>query len=276
MPAMRFAKYEGLGNDFVLVDGIDVSGAQAVALCDRHRGVGADGVIVVGVRDGRPAMRVINADGSLPEMCGNGLRCVALHLVRSRAVPRGELDVETDAGPHRCRVLDDDLVEVRMAVPSLDPGSVPVRAEGPLVDAPFEVGGETLRVTTVSMGNPHVVTFDDVGDRRLVLGPCIETDPRFPSRTNVGFARPSIGGGLELTVWERGAGWTRACWTVACAAAVAAVETGRLPRGEPLRVHLPGGTLTVRVDAPGSPVWMTGPARHVFDGQLDLEAPGWP
>lgn len=269
--SLRFDKYEGLGNDFVVIDDVEVTPAQAAAMCDRHLGIGADGILLVTAREGEPpSMRVINADGSIPEMCGNGLRCVALHLVRTGKLRGHELVVDTAAGPHACRVLDDGRVTVQMAVPSLDPARIPVRASAPMIDAPFEIDGTTLRVTAVSMGNPHAVTFDDVGDRRLELGPRIERDPRFPERVNVGFARIDPAGAIDLAVFERGAGWTRACGTGACAAAVAAVTTARAPRDTPIEVRLPGGPLHIVVNSPHAPVQMTGPARHIFSGHYPL------
>jgi diaminopimelate epimerase len=275
---LRFAKYEGLGNDFLLVAAGDpaalaLTPSQVAGLCDRHRGVGADGVLVVGDRDGRPWMRVHNADGSVPQMCGNGIRCAALHAIASGGVQGPRFEVDTDAGPHLCHVEHqggEASVEVVMRIPSLDPADVPVRADGPLIDGPVDVGGTRMRVTAVSMGNPHAVTFDDVGDTRRALGPALAKDPRFPEGVNVGFARLADGRSVVLHVWERGAGWTRACGTGACAAAVAAVETGRLPRGAAIPVRLPGGTLHITVGGPGEPVRMRGPARHVFDGEIDL------
>jgi diaminopimelate epimerase len=266
---LRFAKYEGLGNDFLIVDRTpDALPPETVQrLCDRHLGVGGDGVLFIGGEG--PTMRVVNADGSVPEMCGNGIRCVALHLVRSGRVKDSEFDVATDAGPHRCRVQQaSGLVEVTMRPASLRPEDLPLVSEGPMVDAPFRVGEVLLRVTAVSMGNPHAVTFDQVHAERRVIGPLVQGDSRFPQGVNVGFASPDGEGGLELHVLERGSGWTRACGTGACAAAVAAVETGRARRGEPLRVTLPGGPLTIRVGAADEPVLMTGPARHVFDGEI--------
>ena len=268
---IAFAKYEGLGNDFVVVDGIHVTPAQAVTICDRHLGIGADGVLIVGTDGPAPSMRVINADGSVPEMCGNGIRCVARHLRRTKKLVSSDVRIDTAAGPHRCTLLDDGRVAVEMAVPSLDPSSVPVRADSDVIDHPFEIGDDTVHLTAVSMGNPHAVTFDDVGDRRLALGPAIQNDSRFPRRANVGFARLARDGTIDLEVYERGAGWTRACGTGACAAAVAAVETGRAARNEPITVRLPGGPLEIVVGARGEPVRMTGPARHVFDGTIELD-----
>jgi len=219
-------------------------------------------------------MRILNADGSEPEMCGNGLRCVALHLVRTGIVTDRSFDVDTAAGLHRCEVLDaGDVghVEVDMRVPSLEPADVPVDSPTRLVDAPLSFDGFTVRVTAVSMGNPHVVTFDAVGDdARRELAPRIDGDRRFAERVNVGFAKVAGENDLELAVFERGVGWTRACGTGACAAAVAAVETGRAQRHRPIAVELPGGRLVVRVGERGERVRMTGPARHVFDGELEL------
>ena len=217
---LEFSKYEGTANDFVVVDrealgGRELTTDEVRALCDRHRGIGADGVLLVGPSASGFSMKVVNADGSVPEMCGNGLRCVVAHLVRSGRAAEGELVVDTDAGPHRCTVTREGdvlFVEVEMRVPSLAPDAVPVRADAPLVDAEILAHGRSLRVTAVSMGNPHAVTFDDVGLARAELGPIVQRDPRFPEGVNVGFAR-AVGDGLELFVYERGAGWTEACGT---------------------------------------------------------------
>lgn len=262
---LAFAKWEGLGNDFVIVER-GVRASDAVALCDRHLGVGADGVLFVGVEGGAAFMRVINADGSTAEMCGNGIRCAARYLVE-RGLARGpDLVIETDAGPHACVVGPDD-VTVAMRPASLVPREIPVEADAPVVGERWRFDSDELELSAVSMGNPHVVTFDDVGDARRRLGPRIERDARFPNGTNVGFARVDAGG-LDLSVWERGVGFTKACGTGACAAVVAAVETGRLPRGTNVRVALPGGALRIATEGAGRPITMAGPARHVFDGTV--------
>lgn len=282
MRPLGFEKYEGLGNDFVVVEGTSslLTPDQVRAICDRHFGVGADGVLFTGVSAGRAFMQVVNADGSTAEMCGNGLRCVALHLVRRGLVPQRAFEIDTDAGPHAVRVHEvaaPGRVEVEMRAPSLAPGDVPVvrgagEEDAPMIDAELRARGVVLHGTAVSMGNPHLVTFDAPAEQRLVLGPALQDDPRFPEKVNVGFARmlaPTQGrASMELHVYERGSGWTQACGTGACAAAVAAVETGRAERGATVDVALPGGVLEIVVGAPGERVRMTGPARHVFSGRL--------
>ncbi|MET0389360.1 MAG: diaminopimelate epimerase [Polyangiales bacterium] len=292
---VRFAKYEGLGNDFIVIDiggdvpsGVGNAVAEGVpaevddvlarALCDRHRGIGADGVLLL---EHKPqlSMRVINADGSRPEMCGNGLRCAALHWVRrGHAIAGEEFLVETEAGPHRCRVHSpggSSTVEVSMRAPSLEAAEIPViprEGEHELLDQPFEVDETRVRLSCVSMGNPHGVTFDDLGPAaRNKLGPLLEKHTRFPRGANIGFARVVAAQSIELAVWERGVGFTEACGTGACACAVAAVETGRVERNQPIEVRLPGGPLHVRVGERGERIAMTGPARHVFDGDYAVE-----
>jgi len=273
---LAFYKYEGLGNDFLIVEkdalgGAQLTGEQAMALCDRHRGVGADGVITVEVDD--PSMHVINSDGSVPEMCGNGIRCAALHLARRAGHSALDVTIETPAGPHRCVVVNRpgaESVAVQMAPPSLSPADLPLSSDVPWLDHALTVAGRTIELTGVSMGNPHAVIFEEVGDARFEIGPAIQNDPHFPEGINVGFVSEQSGTSMRLDVLERGAGWTQACGTGACAAAVAAVETGRAQREERLSIRLPGGILTITVGAPGDTVLMQGPARFVFQGQVAL------
>ena len=274
---LPFYKYEGLGNDFLIVEeealgGVQLTAEQAIALCDRHRGVGADGVITVGVSD--RSMHVINSDGSVPQMCGNGIRCVALHLARRAGESAFEVTIDTLAGPHSCGVVNRpgaEAVAVHMAPPSLSPADLPLSSDAPWLDHPLSVAGRTLHLTGVSMGNPHAVTFDEVGDARFDLGAALQQDAQhFPEGINVGFVSEQTGSSMRLDVLERGAGWTQACGTGACAAAVAAVETGRAPREAQLSIRLPGGTLIISVGAPGDTVLMQGPARHVFEGEIVL------
>jgi diaminopimelate epimerase len=218
-------------------------------------------------------MDVINSDGSVPEMCGNGIRCAALHLARRAGESALDVTIDTLAGPHPCLVVNRpqaESVAVQMAPPSLVPADLPISAGAPWLDHPLAVDDRTIRLTGVSIGNPHAVTFDEVGDARLAIGPAIQGDPHFPEGINVGFVSEHDGSTMRLDVLERGAGWTQACGTGACAAAVAAVETGRAQREEQLSIRLPGGTLMITVGAPGDTVLMQGPARFVFAGEIDL------
>lgn len=261
MGRSRFAKYEGLGNDFVVVDaGRDdaIEPAAARELCDRRRGVGADGVILVlPARD--PAcgarMRVINADGSVPEMCGNGLRCAVLHLALSRGVATLDVTFETDAGPRPCSAT----VRGSCAEVSVDMGEV--RDLG-LVE--LAVGERKLCVAVADAGNPHAILWNE---RDLdVLGPAIATHPAFPHGTNVELASIARGG-IDVVVWERGVGRTLACATGACAVAVVARKRGLVAPAGGVEVRLPGGVLVVD-PAPSGRTRQRGPARRVFEGTL--------
>lgn len=276
MAELAFSKYEGLGNDFIVVDesafgATPIDAALARFLCDRHRGIGADGVLVVGERNGKSSMHVYNADGSEPEMCGNGLRCVALYLQQKKGAAVTDLEIETPAGPHRCRILGDGIsVEVQMRAASFDPATLPLNASAPWLDNKFAVEGLEIAATAVSVGNPHLVIFDALtSTQQQKLGPRLEHDPLFPRAVNVGFAEIR-GEGISLRVWERGVGFTEACGTGACAAAAAAVQTGRLQRERAIVVSLPGGDVSVFVGKEGAPLLMAGPARHVFDGTTTL------
>jgi len=249
----RFAKYEGLGNDFVVIEGEieDVSSSDAVRLCDRRRGIGADGVLVVA----RDRMRVINADGSVPEMCGNGIRCVALHLAIARDMTKATMTIATDAGPRTCVVeRSGDRASVRV-----DMGRV--RSVG---EREIDLGSERVKVALGDAGNPHAILFGEFSDARIdALGPRIATHADFPNGTNVELATIRDGG-IDLVVWERGVGRTLACGTGACATAVVASAKG-LVHGDHVRVSLPGGQLDI--EPGGETTFMTGPARLVFRGE---------
>jgi diaminopimelate epimerase len=272
---LSFAKYQGTGNDFILIDGLkglpDVDWAAfARRWCDRHYGIGADGVILVLEGQAAPfAMRVINADGSGPEMCGNGLRCFVKYLADRGLSPAGRFAVETGAGVLHPEVLADGRVKVDMGRPILARTRIPM--SGPeaerVVDEPLAVGDETFLVTAVSMGNPHAVIF--VADAQAVpletWGPAIERHDAFPARTNVEFAQVLNPHEARMRVWERGAGPTLACGTGACATLVAGVLTGRLARQA--TIHLPGGPLEIAWGADDH-ILMTGAAEAVFTGEL--------
>lgn len=254
MNPLAFEKWEGLGNDFVVVDAEAWAGRtvdDVRAICDRHRGVGADGVLVV--ERERPRMIVWNADGSRPEMCGNGLRCVAAYL--HAAAPAGEaMTVDTDAGPKACRIVG----EGREVVVSIDMGTATF--EAPLE---LEAEGVALRFHRTSMGNPHAITFEP-RERAFIdrVAPLVERAP--VGNTNVEFVtlRDQV---FDTLVWERGVGYTQACGTGACAVAATACREGLAKRGAPIEVKLLGGSLEITVDE-AYRVRMKGPARRVFSG----------
>jgi len=290
---VRFTKYHGLGNDFVVVDLRSESPAPSPedpevvrALCDRQFGVGGDGVLAIlpAVTAGADArMRVLNADGGEAEMCGNGLRCVVKHLwERDETLRKPALTIDTGAGPLTCQVDGDgvaDVVTVDMGRPRLTRGEIPMT--GPeserCVEVPLTVGGRELRLTGVSMGNPHAIAFVDETGAALrtlaeTVGPTVETHDWFPRKANVEFARLHSESEIELVVWERGVGITLACGTGACATAVAACLTGRAKLDAEILVRLLGGDLTIRVAPDYSAVFMTGPAARVFEADIDLSA----
>ncbi len=277
--ALEFVKLHGLGNDFVVIDrrasGGPVSVAGAVALCDRHRGIGADGVLsVVKSPDAAIGMHVTNADGSIAEMCGNGLRCVVRYAVDRGLLPASGGAVDTGRGVLACSVEADGEIRVDMGAPILEPDLVPTSLSGArVVDVPLTVSGVALKVTAVSMGNPHAIHFVEGGEALEQLarsvGPGVEHHPAFPRRTNAEFARLVGPAEIDLVVWERGVGITQACGTGACATAVAAALSGRIPAGREVAINLPGGRLRVLVEPDLSRVWMTGPAVEVFRGTWD-------
>jgi diaminopimelate epimerase len=264
---MRFEKYEGLGNDFLVVDARDedeVGPARAVALCDRRLGVGGDGVLLVlppRTPGAAARMRVVNADGSVPEMCGNGIRCVAIHLARKQGQAAAELRIDTDAGPRVCQV--EDVAGAGMV--TVEMGEVRVLGERTV-----EVEGMPESLTVADVGNPHAVLFGSfTRDEVARIGPRIATHPAFPRGTNVEFAR-AAGGQIDLVVWERGVGITLACGTGACATAAVACAKGLATKGAPIEVRLPGGPLQVTIQ-PNGFATMRGPARRVYAGELKDE-----
>lgn len=263
---LGFEKWQGLGNDFLVVDArelpADVDDRVIRALCDRRFGVGGDGVLIVGEAEGVDATMIVrNADGSRPEMCGNGLRCVVGSLLaRGRIGERAV--VRTDAGDLAClveRAGDERHVSVEVAMGRVSFGD----------ELSVDVDGETHRFVTASIGNPHAVSFEAYGDaERDRVAPIVEKAT--PGATNVEFVRVD-GAHIDVVVWERGVGYTLACGTGACAVAAVAVHEGRAPRGEPLRVSLPGGELAIRVDPSDWSVRMRGPAVRVFEGTTSID-----
>ncbi|MDB4933388.1 MAG: Diaminopimelate epimerase [Labilithrix sp.] len=264
MSGLAFHKYEGLGNDFVLVEAERedaVSSELASELCDRRLGVGGDGVLVLlpATSSGAQArMKVINADGSVPEMCGNGLRCAVLHLARSRKLGSGEITFDTGAGLRKS-VLDDRGASAFVTV---DMGVISVGEELRL-----DLDGDVWELSLADAGNPHAITTRPA-PRQLIdaIGPRIATHPRFRAGTNVEFATFAARS-VELVVWERGVGVTQACGTGACATVAVGVAKGLLPRNEEVKVDLPGGSLFITIEQDGRAI-MRGPARHVFSGTV--------
>lgn len=275
---MRFAKWHGIGNDFVMVadpsNEIAFDADQVRKICDRRVGVGADGVIRVAPGpDGADLfMDYINSDGTLGEMCGNGIRCLALFAREEGLTDKAELRVATRAGLKTVWVLDDGRVRVDMGPPGFVPAEIPFSWDGAeALHAKLELDSEVVEATVLSMGNPHAVLFvDDPSAAPIAtLGPVIETLDVFPNGTNVEWARVDSPDHVTMTVWERGSGQTLACGTGACAVAVAARLIGGAD--DRVTVSLPGGDLEVEwsgsLDREAS-VFMTGPAERSFTGEL--------
>lgn len=281
--SLRIWKYHGTGNDFVMLEDLDderpLTAELVAALCDRHLGVGADGVIRVtrgSGSDGDFFMDYRNADGSLAEMCGNGIRCLGKLVFEHGHTAATQIHVGSRGGTKALTLDVRDgvvaAVTVGMGAPVFERSAMPMEgpAHDPFLTEPFEVDGRTFKATAVSMGNPHLVLFveeDPAGIDVRAIGPRIEHDPRFPEKTNVEFVALD-GDALRARVWERGSGETMACGTGACAVLVAANEAGLVPARAVVR--FPGGELDVERTA--DDVLLTGPAERVFEATVD---PAW-
>jgi len=280
---MEIIKMHGLGNDFVCLDRFfstsDLDYPKlARSLCDRHFGIGADGLVVILPSTKADAkMRIFNSDGSEPEMCGNGIRCFAKYVYDVGYVAKEEMTVETLAGILTVKLIVDkgeaQMITVNMGHPRLKPEEIPVKVAGrQAVREKLQVNGHTLVFTAVSMGNPHCVIFcSDFADLDFAaFGPAVEKHPLFPQKTNVEFVRVDSPTELTVKVWERGVGPTLACGTGACASVVAAVLEGKCERKA--TVHLPGGDLYIEWGQDDQ-IFMTGPAVYVFQATLLNEKP---
>ncbi len=279
---LNFSKMEGLGNDFIILDDRDgqieaVMGYPdlAIKLCDRHFGIGGDGVILV--RNSRKddiRFIIINSDGSEPEMCGNGMRCFARYLYENKIVTQKSMRVETLAGTVVPEVFTDEnnqvtQVTVDMGSPVLSCEQIPFVCDHKRgIEEDIETNAGIQVVTTVSMGNPHAVIFvpDIAGVDVEGVGRAVETHPRFPEKTNVEFIEVVNDTELKMKVWERGAGITLACGTGACASLVAAILTKRSQNRS--IIHLDGGDLEIYWDKESGHIFKTGPATSVFDGSI--------
>ena len=275
---LRFSKMHGLGNDFVVIDAcsqqVALTPQQIRRIADRHFGVGCDQLLLVEPASGADAdfrYRIFNADGSEVEQCGNGARCFVRFVHEHGLTAEREIRVETAGGLIAPRLESDGLVTVDMGAPRFAPAAIPFIAEAEAPSYALEVGGCTVTISVLSMGNPHAVQIVDDIDAAPVTsqGPLIETHPRFPQRVNAGFMQIVDAHHIRLRVFERGSGETLACGTGACAAVVAGIRLGHLQ--SPVRVTTRGGELVIRWDGAQSSVWMTGPAATVFEGELELD-----
>ncbi|KEQ23312.1 diaminopimelate epimerase [Paenibacillus tyrfis] len=278
---MNFTKMQGLGNDFIVLHGhkelpTDASG-QAIRLCDRHFGIGADGLVyLLPSAKADYMMRIINSDGSEAEQCGNAIRCAAKYIYDHELVPRDktELTIETiGAGAQAVQLTVKEgrvtAVRVDMGAPVLNGLEVPTTIDEPqIIKHPVTVDGREFRFTAVSMGNPHCVIFveDAIGTDLHAWGPKLETHALFPRKINVEFATVQRRDYADMRVWERGAGPTLACGTGACATLVAGVLTGQMDREAV--ISLKGGELRIEWNESDNHVYMTGPAEIVFKGTL--------
>ena len=274
---LRFSKMHGLGNDFVVIDGV----SQSVRLtpekiryiADRNFGVGCDQILLVETPDTPDVdfrYRIFNCDGSEVENCGNGARCFAVFVRERKLTGKNVIKVQTAGGLIELRVQQDEQVSVDMGAPRLQPAQIPFVADAQAVTYPFEVAGKTYDISAVSMGNPHgVLVVDNVKTAPVAeLGPLIESHARFPARVNAGFMQIVSRNEINLRVFERGVGETLACGTGACGAVVAGRLRGLLD--EKVKVNLPGGSLHIEWPGEGQPVIMTGPAVTVFHGQIKI------
>ena len=273
----KFTKMHGLGNDFVVLDGVrqhvDLSRAQLRFLADRKFGIGCDQILLV--EPARQAgvdfrYRIFNADGGEVEQCGNGARCFARFVADQGLTDKREIRVETQRGVIVPRLEDDGRVCVDMGVPEFSPEKIPFRGEADRVVQALDVEGEKVEITAVSMGNPHAVqVVTDVEAAPVqTQGAKIEAHPAFPQRVNAGFMQIEGRDRVRLRVFERGVGETLACGTGACAAVVAGISRGLLDT--PVRVATRGGELDIAWSGPGTPVFMRGPAVTVFSGEIEL------
>jgi diaminopimelate epimerase len=258
---LSFEKWEGLGNDFVLIESPPKDADWVRRVCDRRLGIGADGVLFIeGARSNETRMTVLNADGSRPEMCGNGIRCVAGYVTAIGLSSNDHLAIATDAGSKVCTVT------------RREPGHVEVLVEMGIAkvlgEKTFDVGGRSRRFTLADVGNPHAITFERYSPEEIdTIGPVLSAFP--PLGQNVEFSNLTPNGSIEVVVWERGVGRTLACGTGACAAAAVACAEGRAKYGEAIKVTLPGGDLAITIDRESGRTTMRGPARRAFRGVID-------
>ena len=267
-----FIKMQGAGNDFILLDALHhaIQNPPHLArkLCNRHMGIGADGMLLL-LKSSKQdfSLRIFNADGSEAEMCGNGIRCLARYIKDAGISSKKELMIDTPAGPRKVKHVG-KLIEVDMGEPIMKGKDIPVHLSGRIINRPLKTESKEFRITCLSMGNPHCVTYhEDLPSVPVErFGPLLENHSIFPRRANVSFVNVISKNEIHMRVWERGAGETLACGTAACAAAVASVLNGYTDRK--MTVVLPGGKLEVEWSPKDNRVLMRGPAETVFKGEI--------
>jgi diaminopimelate epimerase len=275
---MKFSKMHGLGNDFILFESSEPEkdySREAIRLCHRQTGIGADGIIAILPSDKADIrMRIINCDGSEAEMCGNGIRCMAKYIYEKGLIRRDTFSIETPGGIMRPRLLIErgkvTQVKVNMGEPKLDRKLIPMEGPGGMVvDEPLIIDGQTWRITSMCMTIPHTVTFVPQVKEDIVktIGPKIETHEKFPRKTNISFVQVIDERTIRARTWERGAGATLACGTGACACAVASFLNGKTERSVQVKLLL--GDLFIEYTKDGT-VYMTGPAEEAFTGETEL------
>ncbi|ABE48467.1 diaminopimelate epimerase [Methylobacillus flagellatus KT] len=275
---LSFTKMQGIGNDFIVVDGysrpVSLDADTIRRLADRHFGIGFDQLLLVE----RPTVegvdfryRIFNADGGEVEQCGNGARCFVRYVHDKSLTSKREIRVQTARGIILPRLEDNGLVTVNMGEPRFEPAEVPFIADREAMTYLLQVADQALEISVASMGNPHAVTVVEDVDTAPVerLGPLVERHERFPQRVNAGFMQIVDEHHIRLRVFERGSGETLACGTGACAAVASGIRRGLLQ--SPVRVATRGGELIIAWEGGGQPVWMTGPAETVFEGSIDIE-----
>ncbi|MBQ4123933.1 diaminopimelate epimerase [bacterium] len=281
MPTINFTKMNGLGNDFIILEYEEYKKTGktmeelAVKLCDRHFGIGADGLFIVdpNVTNTDAKWIFYNNDGSIPQMCGNGIRCFAKYLYDKKIVKKEEFSIETLAGTMIPKILDDGRIKVNMSKPILEPKDIPVKTEKNL-NFEIKLDTKTFIANAVSMGNPHciIITEEDTKALALEYGKDIEHHTLFPEKTNVEFIKILSRNEINLDVWERGCGITLACGTGACASVVAGILNGLLDNK--VKVNLPGGQLEIEwqgtKDNPNYDIFMSGSADYSFTGQIEI------
>ena len=275
---LAFTKMQGAGNDFVVLDGVSqrlaLTPAQLRRLADRHFGIGCDQILLVEpprVAGTDFRYRIFNADGGEVEQCGNGARCFVRFVREHGLTDKSEIRVETAGGIIAPRLEANGEVTVNMGAPVFEAKRVPFLTDSDALVQPLEVDGATVEIAAVSMGNPHAVQVVADADAAPVLtqGPLIERHARFPQRVNAGYMQVLDRGRIRLRVYERGAGETLACGSGACAAVAVGIRRGLLDAR--VRVSTRGGDLTIRWEGGDNPVWMTGPAVAVFEGEIEID-----